>query len=155
MDKWQEWDGQHIFKFKDISIADTLKLISSLAESEAFGHDRLDLVALKTVAAEIKFVKSKWKISQVTPRLKSKDLNKFEVSSYRPVDVLTTVSKLVERIAQKQLLSFLEETQQLNNSNHAYRCSMSTTSTLAEILDELYQGTEDRKMTSVMVKDQS
>ena len=98
---------------------------------------------------------NKWKFSKVTPRLKSKDLDRHNVSSYRPVAVLSTVSKLVERAAQQQLLKFMEDTNQMNESNHAYRRNMSTTTTLAEILDEIYQGVEDKKISSLMAVDQS
>ena len=140
-----------------------------MANSEAFGLDEIDSVALKPVAEEIsgpllhlintslisKRFAQKWKVAKVTPRLKSSELNKLEVSSYRPVAILSTVSKLVERNAQQQLLSYLEETKQMNNSNHAYRSALSTTTTLAEILDEIFQGAEERKKTSILLVDQS
>ena len=73
-----------------------------------------------------------------------------ESSCIRP-----TLSKLVEQAMQQQLLKFMEETEQLNGSNHAYRYNLASTTTLTEILDEIYQGTEDKKMTSVMAVDQS
>ena len=78
----------------------------------------------------------------------------MEAASYRPVAVLSTVSKLIERAAQQQLLEFFETTKQLNPSNHAYRRHLSTTTTLTEILDEIHQGTEQKKMTSIMTLDQ-
>ena len=82
-------------------------------------------------------------------------MNKYEASSYRPVAILSTISKLVERTAQQQLLNFLEDTKQLNDSNHAYRSAMSTTTTLVELMDELYQGVEDKKKSSLLIIDQS
>ena len=155
---WEERDTRPIFSFNEISKSEVIKLISSLSNSEAFGQDELDAAALKSVAAEIsgpvqhiinvslssgRFAQ-KWKTAKVTPRLKSTSLNKFLVSSYRPVAILTTVSKLVEKTA--QLLAFLENTNQLNDSNHAYRTSLSTTTTLAEITDKLFQGVEEREI---------
>ena len=91
----------------------------------------------------------------MTPRLKSTDMNRLEVSSYRPVVILPTMSKLVERVAQQQLLNFLEDTAQLNNSNHAYRSAMSTTTTLTEIFDEIFQGVEGKRKTQLLTIDQS
>ena len=79
----------------------------------------------------------------------------MSVNSYRPIAALPTVSKLVERTAQQQIINFLEETQQINNCNHAYRKHLSTTTTLSEILDEIYKNTEDRKMSSLMAIDMS
>ena len=169
MDNWEQRDTRPIFKFREVTLQETVALINSLGNSEAFGHDSIDAQAIKTVATEIsqqikhlintslmmnKFA-NKWKFSKVTPRLKSKDLDRHNVSSYRPVAVLSTISKLVERAAQQQLLKFLEDMNQLNASNHAYRRNMSMTTTLAEILDEIYQGVEEKKISSLMAVDQS
>ena len=49
----------------------------------------------------------------------------------------------------------MEETGQLNSSSHAYRTSLSTTTTLAEICENIYQGVEDRKISEIMTVDQS
>ena len=152
-----------------MTLEETKGLVTSLAESTAMGHDLIDSIAIKLAAPLLirpiqhlintslmkgKFSR-KWKFSRLTPRLKNKELNRTLTSSYRPVAVLTTSSKLVERAAQQQLLNFLEQTNQLNKSNHAYRRNMSTTTTLIEILDELYQGVEDKDITSLMALDQS
>ena len=97
----------------------------------------------------------KWKLGKVTPRLKSKGLDTSDTSSYRPVTVLPTTSKLVERATQHQLLLFMESTGQLNSSNHAYRKFMSMTTMLMEIMDKLYQGAEENKVTLMMAIDLS
>ena len=169
LDRWEKKDSFEKFKFRSITIVETAKLISSLSDSNALGHDGMDSIAIKTAASRLlkpvqhlvntslkkgKFAQ-KWKISRITPRLKNKGLDRLECSSYRPVAVLSTISKLVERTAQQQLLKYLEDTGQLNSSNHAYRKNMSTTTTLMEILDELYQGAEDKEISSMMTVDQS
>ena len=169
LEKWEQRDARPIFEFREISHSETLTLISSLSDSESFGQDCIDSLSIKSVAGEIsgpirhlintslksrKFA-MKWKTAKVTPRLKGRGMDRMDVSSFRPVAVLSTVSKLVERAAQQQLLKFMEETCQLNPSSHAYRQHLSTTTTLAEILDILYQGAEDRKLASVMAIDQS
>ena len=148
---------------------ETRKLIDNLANSASFSHDLIDSMAIKMAADSLvnplthiinlslrlnKFAR-KWKLSKLIPLLKSKDLDRLSTSSYRPVSVLSTVSKLVERAAQEQLLTFLETSEQLNQSNHAYRRSHSTTTTLGEILDEMYQGVEGREMSSLMAVDQT
>ena len=61
----------------------------------------------------------------------------------------------MERAAQQQLLRYFEKSQQFNASSHVYRSNLSTTTTLMEICDELYQGVEDRNIASVMALDQS
>ena len=71
-------------------------------------------------------------------------------SSFRPVAILPTVSKLIERAAQLQLLTFMEQSGQMNPSSHAYRKNFSTTTTLTEIMDYIHQGAEDKMITLLM-----
>ena len=166
---WESKDDIQTFSFREISLTETAKLIDTLGNSGAHGHDQLDAMGIKDTAGHLvkplqfvinnslmkgKFA-SKWKFLQLTPRLKSSELDKMSVKSYRPVAVLPTVSKIVERAAQGQLLKFLEDTKQLHPSNHTYRKDHSTMTTLLEIMDEVYQGTEEKKMTSMMTIDQS
>ena len=168
----QKWDGREnvpTFQFGPISLIETEKLISEMGKSSVLGHDQIDSLGIKDAGKELagpiqhiinsslknrKFA-TKWKLARLTPILKGTDLNRSSVSSYRPVAVLPTISKLVERVAQRQLLGFLQSTSQLNPSAHAYRPSHSTTTTLCEILDAVYQGAEDRQMTSLMALDLS
>ena len=62
------------------------------------------------------------------------------------------MSKLVEKVAQQQLFQYFEETMQLNPSSHAYWKSLSTTTALAEIMDEVYQSVEEKKMESSSIQ---
>ena len=158
-----------VFEFRNVTLAETDKLISSLKNSQSSGHDGLDTLAFKSATSNLLIpvqhlinlslrrgkVAHKWKFSAITPLLKSKDLDPTVNSSFRPVAVLTTTSKLIERVVQQQLLDFFENTGQMNPSSHAYRKNSSTTTTLTDILDELYQGMEDNKITSLMAVDQS
>ena len=54
-----------------------------------------------------------------------------------------------------QLLDFLENTRQLNRASHTYQKSLSTTTTITEVCDKLYQATEEKLITEVMTVDQS
>ena len=54
-----------------------------------------------------------------------------------------------------QLLDFLESTEQLNSSGHAYRAGLSTTTTIAQICEELYESAERKNIASLMTVDQS
>ena len=169
LNSWEEKDGRAVFKFREISVLETSKLLLSLSNSVATGHDRLDSMGIKgggiSLITPLRHlintslvtgkVAMKWKFLALSPRLKSKELNKFLTSLYRPIAQLPTISKLVERAAQQQLLQYFEESGQLNPSGHAYRKNLSTTTTLAEITDEIYQGAEEKKLTSIMQIDQS
>ena len=95
------------------------------------------------------------KISKVFPLLKSSDADRMSPAEYRPVSLLPVLSKITERAAQSQILDFMEKTGQLNHAAHAYRKSLSTTSTLAAITDEMYMATEKKRIVQLMTIDQS
>ena len=169
LDKWENKDERPVFDFRDVTLTEVDEMIATLANSSSFGHDGLDSLSIKAAATNLRcplqyIINSslrtsnfpmKWKLARIIPRLKSPELDRNDVSSFRPISVLATVSKLVERAAQGQLLKFLESTQQLNPSCHAYRAKMSTTTTLTDVLDEIYQGIEENKLISMMTVDQS
>ena len=166
----KKWDGSKnvpTFDFSEISISETDLLISTLSNSSAMGHDNFDAKGIKEARSQLvkpirhiinsslrngKFV-MKWKCARITPRHKNSDLDRVSVSSFRPVAVLPVVSKLLERTVQKQLLSHFEDNKLFNQSCHAYRKERSTTTTITEVLDEIYQGAEERKITELMALD--
>ena len=166
---WEEKDRHCIFKFREITLQETAAIISSLSESEALGHDMIDAIGIRDaghpllepirIIINMSLMKGKfcqkWKFVRITPTLKSKDLDVNSTSSYRPVVVLTAMSKLIERAAQKQILQYMETTLQMNPSNHMYRKYYSTATTMMEILDEIHQGSDDKNITSLMAINQS
>ena len=87
----------------------------------------------------------KWKLAKILPLLKEKDSDKLDPAQYRPISLLSTIAKIVERAAQTQLLEFLETSEQLNPNSHAYRSGLSTTTTLSQICENIYQGVEDKE----------
>ena len=169
LENWEKTEEREIFEFREISLAETISIIQSMSDSTVLGHDDIDTITIKVAARYLasplrriinfslkkgKFIQ-KWKFAKIMPILKSKDLDPTDTSAYRPVSVLTSTSKVVERAAQVQLLKYFEESMQLNASAHAYRRNFSTTTTLMEIIDEIHQGTEEKKISSIMAINQS
>ena len=97
----------------------------------------------------------KWKIGKVIPILKGKEHSQMEPGSFRPVSLLPVISKLVECTVQVQLQKHLEKYRLLYPNSHAYRASRSTTTAIMQVLDTLYQATDNNQMTSLMALDQS
>ena len=144
-------------------------MVTGLSNSSSCGWDEVDANFLKLILQSIinplrhlvntslmtKSFANKWRIAKVHPLLKDSELSRMEQSSYRPVSMLSTVSKIVERAAQIQLLQFLESSGQLNESAHAYRKGLGTATAIAEMSDKLYSATEEKLMTSIMTVDES
>ena len=169
MDRWSNKINLQKFTFKEISLQETLNLIAALGNSTTFGIDLIDATAIKVAAIDLapplrhlinvslttsKFA-HRWKLAKLLHLLKSKELNKLLPSSYRPIAILPTVSKLTEKAAQSQLLRFLEENELLNENSHAYRKGYSTTTALLEISEELYKAVDGKEISNIMTLDQS
>ena len=97
----------------------------------------------------------KWKISRILPLLKSSDAPKEVPASYRPVAQLPLVAKLTERIVQKQLLEYLENSNLLAPDHHAYRRRHSTTTALVQLMDTISTAADANQITATLSMDLS
>ena len=74
---------------------------------------------------------------------------------YRPLSILTVLSKIFEKSAKHQITSYLEEHGKLYESQHAYRKHHSTTTSLAEITDYLHKEIEEKRIPAIVSTDLS
>ena len=97
----------------------------------------------------------KWKLVRIIPILKSKGLDRNSPASYRPICQLPILSKLAERVVQRQLLSYLEESAQLHENHHAYRNRCSTITALTQLMDQAAVAADLNSITTSMNLDLS
>ena len=64
-------------------------------------------------------------ISKVTPIYKKGP--KHDMNNYRPISVISTIAKVMEKIAHNQLYSYLQNENILSPSQHGFRQGHSTT----------------------------
>ena len=76
-------------------------------------------------------------------------------SSYRPIALLSVISKITERAVQDQLVLYMTETGQLNLNHNAYLKNHSTTTTILQLLDQIYTATDDNMIATFMTIDES
>ena len=74
---------------------------------------------------------------------------------YRPLSILTVLSKIFEKSAKNQLSLFLENNNKLYPSQHAYRRFHSTTTSLAEMTDFIHWELEEGNIPAVVSTDLS
>ena len=98
---------------------------------------------------------NKWKIGRVVPVHKGKGIKENEVSSYRPISLLSVTGKIVEKIVQKQILEYLEESEQINDKNNAYRRNHSTTSAVIAMTEAIFEATDHNMIATIMTIDES
>ena len=83
------------------------------------------------------------KISKVVPI--HKKLNKKCVSNYRPVAVLPTFSKILEKIIYKRLITFIEDHKLLPDNQHGFRKNFSTESATISYINKICNALNQNK----------
>ena len=144
-----------------------LALIKNLPNKRSSGYDNISNLLLKSLSANITvpldiiFNKSieegvfpvNMKKADIVPLYKSKD--KQECSNYRPISLLITLSKLLEKIVYKRVYQFLEKTGQIFPSQYGFRTSHSCENTVSELLSTIIKGKEQGLYTVSLFLDLS
>ena len=132
---------------KHVTVDKVNKLLKSLKNSKSTAIDELDNFCVK-VAADIidkplhhiitlsilknKFPRS-WKFSKVIPL--HKKLCKLERKNYRPVSILSPLSKILEKVVYEQLYDYLSRNKIFHPNLHGYRQNRSTQTALLTMYD--------------------
>ena len=138
------------FSFKHESENSITKIIDSLKLKTAVGIDGIGANLIKDLkstivpyltriinkAYDLHIFPEQLKKAIITPIFKEGNLD--EISNYRPISVLTIICKIFERSASNQIAKYLLEEHKINPHQHAYQPAHSTTTCLAEILNEIY-----------------
>ena len=93
------------------------------------------------------------KQSIITPLLKKPYLEKENLSNYRPISNLSTISKIVERVVQSRLTDHLVRNQFLNPLQSAYRKFYSTETLLLSIHDHPINAIGRQQVTCLCLLD--
>ena len=91
----------------------------------------------------------------VTPRLKKKGMDLGEPSSFRPISNLSFMSKILEKIVVKQLMSFLLESNLLPKFQSGYRSHHSTETLLVRLQSDIHTAIDYGEVTVLALLDVS
>ena len=154
-------------KISDIvcSPQEVMNILKSLDVTKATGPDKLSNSILKHCASTLCHPLSeifnfcfssgafpiKWEEAHVQPiPKKGKSTNK---NDYRPISLLSNISKVMEKIITKQLQEFFDNNKILNTRNSGFKKGDSAVYRLLELTHDIYQGMEDRKHTCAVFLD--
>ena len=126
------------FVLKPINEDDVLNVIATLDEHKATGLDDVSSIFIKKLSLFLceplsvlinrsfsqTIVPKSWKRANVTPIQKLK--GDKSLNNYRPISVLSTISKIAERIVHSQLITHLEDNSLLSDSQSGFRANHST-----------------------------
>jgi len=86
-----------------------------------------------------------WKTANICPLPKVK--HPSNLSDYRPISILCSISKALERIAADQIKEFLEDKDLFDPCQAAYRKGFSTQTALIKVLDDVRRAADERMVT--------
>ena len=155
------------FKLSCVHPDDVLKILSNLKKSSSCGTDEIASCVLKLIKNEITPVlthiinlsiaqqtfPSLWKKAKVIPLHKKEEV--LYPKNYRPVSLLSVLSKVMERCVFVQMVNYLEENDLLHPSHHGFRAKHSTLSALIQMFDTWIEAFEDDEVSAVIMLDMS
>ena len=114
-----------------------MNLLSSRICKDAFLVLTDQLVHLFNCSLFSGFFPDKWKVAKILPLFKGGD--RESVNNYRPVSLLPLPGKLLEKIVHKRISAFWDNNNVLSNNQGGFRKGFSTTATIADLTDDLFQ----------------
>ena len=153
------------FQFQEVNIESVLKELKSINPKKSIGIDGLppkiiqitcDVLAKPLTDIINKSLKentfpSKAKIAAILPLLKKE--NRSDKKNYRPVSVLSTLSKVIGRILKDKIVDFIDNF--LSCYISAYRKGYSTHHVLIRLLEEWKKGLDDGYLVGATLMDLS
>ena len=93
------------------------------------------------------------KRADISPLFKSK--LQCETNNYRPISLLITISKILEKLVYKRTYLFLEKTNQIYKSQYGFRSQHSCENAVSELASEVIKGFQDGLYTAALFLDLS
>ena len=131
--------------------------MKGLPSKSSSGHDKLSNIVLKKLCEGISYPLSivsnqslssrifpeRMKIAKIVPLFKGKEEDKL--INYRPISLLMTMSKCLEKFMYKGIYSFLSRNNIFFNSQYRLRMKKSCEHAIMELVGYLLQAKNDRK----------
>ncbi len=151
-----------------ITLQQTIDLITKSDNSNSTGHDSITMTTLKkikhTIAPHLTHLintilhtntyPQTFKHSRITPINKPKK-PLTNIDSFRPINNLTTLSKLVDQHIKQHLDKHLTDNNIIHDNHHGGRQKHSTTTALTQILNTLHTNKEQGYITATLQTDLS
>ena len=156
--------SETVFNFVPVTEQNISDIIKNLKNKSSYGHDCLSNILIKRIQnvliEPLTFLinqslskgifPNELKISRVKPLYKSG--NSSLLSNYRPISVLSSISKVYEYVVFKQLLNYMECSKLFYTDQYGFRPDHSTELAAARFVNELVVDMDNYKIpTSVLI----
>lgn len=154
-----------LFELTPVSEEDVLKAIQGMSNKKSTGVDNISILMIKMAVPTIvpslthicnrslseRTFPTKWKRSKIIPIHKSG--NKKSANNYRPISILPSVSKILERLVQVQLTDYLKFNNILSEAQSGFRKNHSTISALLKVTDDWLSAIDHGLLTGAVFID--
>ena len=141
---------------------EVLDIVSECKSKSSYGHDEISMKTVKHIIKQIVkplthiFNRSlicgsfpnDMKLTKIIPVFKSGD--RFKFSNYRPISLLSHFKKILEKIFNKRLTSFIEAQHILSDGQYGFRSNHSTSLARTEFVEKVTSAT-DKSQTTIGV----
>ena len=145
------------FEFHTVTIDKVLEIIENMKNKTSYGIDTLSNKLIKHVKDEIaiplthlinisikhSYVPIAWKTAKIAPIFKSGDPS--QPTNYRPISLLSTLSKVLERVISNQVYGYFESNKLLFPNQFGFRRSHSCQDLLLKIMDYVAKAMHENK----------
>ena len=153
--------------FQPTDERELLKLVRNLPSKASCGHDSISNILLKEIIQQLTPVlidifnrslltgefPAVMKLAEVIPLYKSKE--KYYESNYRPISLLSTISKILEKIVYSRVYEFLDKTGQLYENQYGFRSKHSCEHAIGQVLGGIIKGLENNFYSACVLLDLS
>ena len=155
------------FFFQPTDAKEILKLVRNLPSKASSGHDSISNILLKEIINPLTPVLTDifnrslstgefptiMKLAEVIPLYKSKE--RFYESNYRPISLLSTISKILEKIVYSRVYEFMDRTGQLYENQYGFRAKHSCEHAIGQVLGSILKGLENNFYSACVLLDLS
>ena len=146
---------------------EVVKAIGSMRTNSATGYDGISYLALKKTSESTKGILCRlfnacmkrgimpktWKKANLTPIHKKNNLS--DVKNYRPISLLSCLSKVIERLVCDRLRVYLEENNLITDAQYGFRRGSSTLDQLLDLYDNIMKNMDEKMVTKLLFLDVS
>lgn len=136
-----------------------IKIIKSLKSTKSCGNDNISSLILKqaqnSISVPLSILINKslstgtfpdtLKIAKVIPIYKSKDRD--NIANYRPISLLSSLSKVLEKVVHKRLYYFIEINDIFNENQYGFRPKHSTVNAVTHFVNDTIKSLENKETT--------
>ena len=143
------------------------KMIKKLPSKNSSGHDNVSNTLLKEISDTIidplitifnqslalGVFPTIMKIADIVPLHKGKE--RYLETNYRPISLLTTISKLLEKVVCTRVYNFLDNTGQIVSTQYGFRENHSCEQAISHLVGNIIKNTENKQVTVSLFLDLS